>query len=65
MSVPLPLSKPSPEEALPSSLARRTITACHQICIGEGRIGWLGPCHTVSSTPSSWAEPARVQRPLF
>lgn len=66
MNVPLPLPMPSSVEALPLSLVtRRTITICHQICTGEGRIGWLGPCHAVSSTPSSWAEPARVQRPLF
>lgn len=66
MSVPLPLPMPSPLVALPSSLvARRTITACHQKCTGEGGMGWLGHCHTDSSTSSSWAEPTRMQRPLF
>lgn len=66
MSVPLPLPMPSLVVALPSSLvARRTITACHQKCTREGGMGWLGHCHTVSSTPSFWAEPSRVQRPLF
>lgn len=65
MSVPLPLPMPSPVVALPLSLiARRTNISCHQKCTGEGGTGWLGLCHTVSSTPSSLAEPARVQRPL-
>lgn len=66
MSVPLPLPMPTPVVALPLSLvARRTITACHQKCTGEGGMGWLGCCHTVSFTPSFWAEPSGVQRPLF
>lgn len=68
MGVPLPLPTPSPVVALPWSLvARRTITTCHQKCTGGGRgavcPGLLCPCHTGSSTHSSWAEAARAQRP--
>lgn len=50
MSVPLPLPIPSPLVALPSSLvARRTITACHQKCTGEGE--WAGLATATLTVP--------------
>lgn len=50
MSVPLPLPMPSPLVALPSSLvARRTITACHQKCTGEGE--WAGLATVTQQLP--------------